>query len=261
MPRDDCVTLALVPIESANPSRPWPVSSSPWIVTQKWHDLLFMHWRVKPDHLRTQIPKGIELDTFDGSAWVGVVPFRMSGIRVRWTPPIPSASTFPELNVRTYVTKNGKPGVWFFSLDAASALAVAAARHWFHLPYFRAQFSVTMDSDGRIEYRSRRTHRDAPSADLRLSYKPAGEIFHAQPDSLEYFLAERYCLYAFNGHRIFCGEIDHQPWPLQSAEAQIQLNTMAAASAIALPNEKPLLHFSRYQDVKIWGLQEVNRES
>lgn len=224
---------------------------------QRWHDLLFMHWRVEPHQVRPLIPTGLELDTLDGSAWVGVVPFRMSDVRFRRVPPFPGTSAFPELNVRTYVTKDGKPGVWFFSLDAASAIAVWAARHWFHLPYFRAQFALTKSEDGRIAYRSRRTHRGAPSADLRVSYKPIGEAFRAQSGSLEYFLTERYCLYSSDGQQIFRGEIDHEPWPLQPAEAQIKLNTMAAASAIALPNEKPLFHFARYQSVRIWGLSQL----
>lgn len=247
-----------MPIAQLNPDRPWPVPPSPWAVFQKWHDLLFMHWRVDPYPIRPLIPAGLELDTFDGSAWMGVVPFRMSGVRFRRTPSFPGTSAFAELNVRTYVTNDGKPGVWFFSLDAASALAVWAARRWFHLPYFRAQFALTKSADCvTIDYRSRRTHRGAPSADLRVLYKPTGEVFHAQPGSIEYFLTERYCLYAFDGQHIFLGEIDHAPWSLQSAEAQIKLNTMAAASAIALPNEKPLLHFSRYQNVRIWGLSQL----
>jgi len=238
-----------------NLNRPWAVPHSPWIMIQKWHDLLFMHWRVEPHEIRHLIPAGLELDTFDGSAWVGVVPFRMSGVRYRWTTPIPSASAFAELNVRTYVTREDKPGVWFFSLDAGSALAVWAARRYFHLPYFRSQFALSKSNGDSIDYRSRRTHGGAPSADLRVSYRPTGTIFHAQPCSIEYFLTERYCLYAFDGHRIFRGEIDHEPWSLQPAEAQIKLNTMAAASAIALPNEKPLIHFSRYQYVRVWGLK------
>ncbi|HKV49421.1 MAG TPA: DUF2071 domain-containing protein [Candidatus Acidoferrales bacterium] len=230
-------------------------------MTQKWHGLLFMHWRVDPNLIRRLIPAGLELDVYDGSAWVGVVPFRMSGVRPRCTPPIPGVSALPELNVRTYVTRDHKPGVWFFSLDAGSALAVAAARRFFYLPYFRAQFSISTASDGTIDYRSRRTHRNAPAAELRMSYKPTGEVFHAQPGTIEYFLTERYCLYAFDGARIFRCEINHAPWPLQPAEAQIKVNTMAAASAILLPNEKPLLHFARYQDVKIWGLQEVKPDA
>jgi hypothetical protein len=161
-----------------------------------------MHWRVQPDQLRCLIPPSLALETHDGSGWLGIVPFRMSGVRIRWFPPLPGACAFPELNVRAYVTANGKPGLWFFSLDAASAIAVAAARRWFQLPYFRTQFSVTASDDGAIDYRSRRTHRGAPAADLRVSYKPAGEVFHARPGTIEYFLTERYCLYAFDGRRI-----------------------------------------------------------
>jgi len=216
-----------------------------------------MHWPVAASQLRDKIPAALEIDTYDGSAWVGVVPFRMTGVRVAGMPPVPGTSAFAELNVRTYVTANGKPGVWFFSLDAASALAVAAARRWFHLPYFRAQFALSSTEAGAIDYRCRRTHRGAPAADLRVSYKPTGEVFHARPGSIEYFLTERYCLYASEGSRIFRGDIDHGPWRLQPAEAQIRINTMAAASAIALPNEKALLHFARYQNVRIWGLREV----
>jgi uncharacterized protein len=240
-----------------NPNRPWPAPSSPWLITQKWHDLLFMHWPVDPDQLRRFIPAALALETYDGSAWVGIVPFRMSGVRMRRMPALPGTSAFPELNVRTYVTARGKSGVWFFSLDAASALAVAAARRSFHLPYFRAQFSVTHKQDIGIDYRSSRTRRGAPAADLRVAYKPTGEIFSAQPGTIEYFLTERYCLYSFNGHRLFRGEVDHTPWPLQPAEARIKVNTMAAASGIVLPNEKPLPHFASFQDVKIWGLKEV----
>ena len=226
-------------------------------MTQKWHDLLFMHWPIDPGRISNLIPTGLELDTYDGCAWVGIVPFHMTGVRMRWTPPIPGASAFPELNVRTYVTAQDRPGVWFFSLDAANPLAVAAARRWFHLPYFRAQFSVAKASDGTIDYRCRRTHRGAPSADLRLQYKAVEDVFHAQPGTIEYFVTERYCLYAHHNRRIFRCEINHQPWPLQPADAQIKLNTMAAANAIALPNAPPLLHFARFQDVRVWPLSEV----
>lgn len=240
-----------------NTHRPWPAPAAPWNMLQKWHDLLFIHWPVPPDGLRSLVPADLEIDTFDGSAWVGVVPFRMSGVRVRRVPPLPGASAFPELNVRTYVTKNGKPGVWFFSLDATSALAVAGARRLFHLPYFRAQISMTHAEDGSIRYRSSRTHRGAPAADLRVFYKPVGDVFQARSGSLECFLTERYCLYAHHAGQTYRSEIDHAPWPLQNAEAQIKLNTMAAASAIALPNGKPLLHFAHFQDVKVWNLAQT----
>jgi uncharacterized protein YqjF (DUF2071 family) len=119
--------------------RPWPLPMGSWVMAQTWHDLLFAHWPVDTQRLRTLIPEPLEIDQFDGQAWLAVVPFRMSGIRLRWTPAVPWLSAFPELNVRTYVKSGGRPGVWFFSLDAGNALALAIARAWFHLPYYRAR--------------------------------------------------------------------------------------------------------------------------
>ena len=224
---------------------------------QKWHDLLFMHWRIPPATLRPMIPASLELDELEGSAWLGVVPFRMTGVRLRGTPGIPGLSAFPELNVRTYVTTDGKPGVWFFSLDAASAIAVAAARAWFHLPYFRSRMSLEIAGD-EVRYQSHRTHGGAPPADLRVNYEPNGRISSASPGSLEYFLTERYCLYAAAGEKLYRGEIHHPPWPLQPARAEIALNTMAEAHGLELPPAPPLLHFARFQDVWIWPLAAVS---
>ena len=221
---------------------------------QVWHDLLFMHWPVAIEQLRPLIPTELEIESCEGSAWVGVVPFRMSGIRAHWMPPIPSTSAFPELNVRTYVRAGGKPGVWFFSLDAANSLAVVGARRFYHLPYFRARMKAKSGSHGEIQYDSHRIHRRAPSADFRGRYRPLGEPFQAKQGSLEYFLVERYCLYAAAGGRIFRGEIDHPPWPLQLAEAEVEVNTMATASGIVLPDSKSLLHFVQRQEVRVWAL-------
>ncbi len=222
---------------------------------QVWHDLLFMHWPVAIDQLRPLIPPELEIESYDGSAWIGVVPFHMSGIRAHWMPPIPGTSAFPELNVRTYVRAGGKPGVWFFSLDAANSLAVAAARRFYHLPYFHARMEARSGPRGEIQYRSRRTHGGALSADFRGRYRALDEnAFQANRGSLEYFFVERYCLYAATGGRIFRGEIDHPPWPLQPAEAETEVNTMASASGITLPLSKPLLHFARRQEVRVWAL-------
>jgi len=223
---------------------------------QKWHDLLFMHWRIPPATLRSLIPASLELDQFEGSAWLGVVPFRMTGVRLRGTPGIPGLSAFPELNVRTYVSEGGKPGVWFFSLDAASAIAVAAARAWFHLPYFRARMSLEVAGD-EIRYQSHRTHRDAPPADLHVNYEPTGRISHAKPGTLEYFLTERYCLYAAAGEKIYRGEIHHPPWLLQPAEAQFMRNSMADAAGLTIPGELPLLYFARQQDMVAWAPHRI----
>ena len=232
--------------------RPWPLLAGPWVMAQSWHDLLFAHWAVDSEKLRALIPDPLEIDSFDGQAWLAVVPFRMSGVRLRGAPAVPWLSAFPELNVRTYVKYRGKPGVWFFSLDAGNALAVAIARAWFHLPYFRARMSCD-GRDGYIYYRSGRTHRRAPSAVLKCRYRPSNEVFYPQPGTLEYFLTERYCLYASGGNgRLICVEIHHPPWPLQLAEAEFTGNSMAEAAGVALPAQMPLLHFAKRQDVVIW---------
>jgi len=221
-------------------------------MAQSWHDLLLAHWPVDAAMLRSHIPAHLEIDTFEGHAWLGIVPFSMTGVRLRWTLPVPGLSAFPELNVRTYVTAQDKPGVWFFSLDAASALAVAAARLSFHLPYFRARMRCSQ-ADGWIQYESQRTHRGAPSAVLEARYRAAGEPFQAPRGSLAHFLIERYCLYSAASGRIYRGEIHHPRWQLQAAEAQLTRNSMAEAARLTLPAEPPLLHFSLRQDMVAWA--------
>lgn len=228
-------------------------------MAQSWHDLLFAHWRVNTAALRKHIPRELEIDTYQGQAWLGVVPFRMSGVRLRGTPSLPWLSAFPELNVRTYVTDGGKPGVWFFSLDAGNRIAVAIARAWFHLPYFRARMSCR-GQNGWVEYRSSRSHRGAPCGVLSGRYRPVGDTFTARPGTLEYFLTERYCLYTTDVRgRVLRGEIHHPPWPLQPAEAELLSNTMPEADGINLPLDKPLLHFAKLQDMIAWPPRRLER--
>jgi uncharacterized protein YqjF (DUF2071 family) len=232
--------------------RRWPLPAGPWVMAQSWHDLLFAHWRIDAALLRPLIPGTLLIDTFDDSAWIAVVPFRMSGVRLRFTPGVPGLSAFPELNVRTYVTAGGKPGVWFFSLDAANAIAVAVARAWFHLPYFRARMRCE-DSDGWISYSSTRTHRGAKVGVLETKYRPVAAAFEPRPGTLEHFLTERYCLYATDSTgKISRGEIHHRPWQLQIAEAEFTRNSMTEAAGLPLTSDKALLHFSRRQDVVVW---------
>jgi len=232
--------------------RPWPMPKGPWIMAQDWHDLMFMHWPVDAAVMRAKIPHGLELDLWQGRAWIGVVPFRMSGVRPRFNPSVPWLSAFPELNVRTYVIRDGKPGVYFFSLDAANPIAVALARAWFHLPYFRAAMRCEA-RDGWIEYASHRTHRNAPSAELKLRYRAIGEPFVARPGTQEHWLTERYCLYACAGERIWIGEIQHAQWPLQQAEAEMESNTMQEAHGFTASADAPLLLFSKLQRVVCWN--------
>jgi uncharacterized protein YqjF (DUF2071 family) len=231
--------------------RPWPLPGGPWVMAQSWHDLLFAHWPVDARVLRQLVPPRLQVDVFEGRAWVAVVPFHMTGVRLRGTPALPWLSAFPELNVRTYVTCDGKPGVWFFSLDAGNPVAVAIARAWFHLPYFRARMSCA-ERGGWIHYQSERTHRGAPAGLLEGRYRPVGEAFSPQRGTLEHFLTERYCLCTANGDgRIIRGEIHHPPWPLQRAEAEFARNSMTASLDIPRTSQ-PLLHFARRQDVLVW---------
>jgi uncharacterized protein YqjF (DUF2071 family) len=237
--------------------RPWPLPDGPWIMTQTCHDLLFAHWPVAVDHLRTLVPPGLELDLFEREAWLGVIPFHMTNVAPRGTPALPWMSAFPELNVRTYVHTGGKPGIYFFSLDAANPVAVTIARTLFRLPYYTASMEVASD-DGGIRYRSRRTAHDGPAAVFGALYRPTGDVFAATPGSLEYFLTERYCLYTvderFTLRRL---EIHHPPWLLRRAEAAIEENTMAAAAGVRVASMPPLLHFAKRQDMVAWPLRHV----
>jgi uncharacterized protein YqjF (DUF2071 family) len=197
--------------------RPWPLPDRPWVQGQTWIDLLFAHWSLPIDALRPAVPAALPIDTFDD---------------------------------RTYTTIGGRPGIYFLSLDAASALAVAAARATYRLPYHRAHMAIERTGQ-EIRYRSRRAD---PAAELIVSYRPDGTVFRAPPGTLEHFLTERYCMYVVDERqRIRRADIHHPPWPLQPAVADIDSNTMAAPHGIELRGE-PLLHFTARQDVVIWPL-------
>jgi uncharacterized protein len=231
--------------------RPWPMPPGSWVMAQTWEDLLFAHWPVPASALRPLVPEPLPIDTFEGSAWLAVTPFEITGLRLRGTPPAPWVSRFPELNVRTYTSFGGKPGIWFFSLDAARAAAVAAARRLYRLPYHHADMTIARP-DGRVVYRSLRI--TGPPAMLEAEYGPTGAARPPAAGTLEHWLTERYCLYTLDGRRrVMRAEIHHPPWPLQPATAAVAANTMAPAG-VELPAQEPLLHFSRRQDVVIWPL-------
>jgi hypothetical protein len=220
---------------------------------QTWEGLLFAHWPVRVASVRALVPRGLEVDMFDGSAWLAITPFRIDALRLRGLPPAPVVSRFLELNVRTYVTRDGKPGIWFFSLDAASRLAVEAARRAYRLPYYQARMRAERHGDW-IHYQSTRIGSPARPYVFSGRYRPRETPAAATPGSLEHFLAERYCLYAAHDGRIHRAEIHHPPWPVQPAEGELELNTMAP-DGLMLPNEPPVLHFAAAQDVVIWPLE------
>jgi len=249
--------------------RPWPLPRGPWIQRQTWNNLLFAHWPVSPEYLRTFVPPELELDVRDGQCWIGVTPFYIDALRFRAMPSVPGLSAFPELNVRTYVTFGGKPGVYFFSLDATSIMAIMGARTVWGLPYFYSRMLATVAGDG-VRYYCERVDIDRgnpsfhgnikpdPAAirghgEFRARYWPTGSVFRAKPGSLEHFLTERYCLYTVDRGRVYRGEIHHVAWPLQRAEAEIERNTMAQADAIVLPDVAPHLLFASKITVLIWA--------
>jgi uncharacterized protein YqjF (DUF2071 family) len=236
-----------------------PPPIGPHVMSQRWCDLLFAHWRIEPATMRRALPEMFEPDLYDGFAWLGVVPFRMEAVRLRGLPAVPGLSAFPELNVRTYVRRGGRSGVYFFSLDAASALAVAVARTWFGLPYYRAQMSCVAGTepvaaeDRSVVYSSVRRHRGAPPAEFRAEYRPVGPVFSARRGTLEHFLVERYRLWLERGGRAIVGEIHHAPWPLRAAEAQIATNTVAAPHGFALAAKPDHLAFARRIETREWS--------
>jgi uncharacterized protein len=237
--------------------RPWPRPRRPWFMAQTWKHLLFAHWPVPLEQLRPAVPTEIPIDTYEDQAWLGITPFEVIALRLHWTVPVPVLSAFPELNVRTYVTVEGKPGIYFFSLDAASRLAVAAARHMYRLPYFPARMSLDHRGDS-ILYESRRTQDDAPAAEFAARYRPIGDPFNSHPGSLEHWLTERYCLYTLDEQRrVLRGEIQHPPWSLQVAEATMTRNTMGRELALRLEGP-PLVHYAERQDVVFWRLDSIS---
>ena len=232
--------------------RPWPLPDAPWVMRQTWNTLLFAHWPVPAGALANHVPAALPLDTFDGSAWVAVTPFVLTGLHARAMPAFPPVSVFPEINVRTYVRREGKGGVFFFSLDAGSTLAVWGARAMYGLPYHRADFEVARDG-ARVRYVCRRRALGAVVARFEAEYEPSGPAEPAPTGSLAAWLTERYCLYTVSSRGVIHrAEIHHAPWPLQPATADIRVNTMAAASDLRLPDRAPLLHFAQRLDVHVW---------
>jgi uncharacterized protein YqjF (DUF2071 family) len=231
------------------------------IMRQDWHQLLFLHWDIDPGRLRPLIPPGLDLDLHEGRAYVGLVPFTMSGIRPVGMPPLPWLSRFHETNVRTYVHCGGRdPGVWFFSLDAANPVAVAAARLWFHLPYHRAAMSLVQESPGpgtpggRVSYASVRRWRGPVRAACSVACVPRGSAAPAAPGTLEAFLVERYFLYTSWRGRLYRGQVHHRPYPLQAAEVTSLDESLLAAAGIERPASPPLAHFAEGVRVEVFPL-------
>ena len=229
--------------------RPWPLPDRSWLLAQTCEQLLFAHWRMPVERLRRHLPDRLDLDTFEGDAWLGVTPFRVANLRLRGLPPLPGVSSFLQLNCRTYVSHGGRPGIWLFSLDASSRLAVESARWLYGLPFFLARMH------GLPHFRCTRLEVERPHV-WESTYEPAGEAVPAEAGTLAHFLTERYCLYTVDGagalHR---ADIHHLPWPLQPARAAIALNTVPPDGLET--DGDALCHYAELQDVLIWEPEQV----
>jgi len=229
----------------------------PWAGRMGWRDLAFLHWPVPPDVVRPLVPASLEIDVFDKQAWIGVVPFRMEGVKMRGAPPVPTAHVFPEINVRTYVRAAGRAGVWFFSLDATSRLAVRGARFLYNLPYFDAEITLKPEA-GAIHYESTRVHRGAPGATFVARYHPVGDIYEPEPGTLDHFLVERYCMFMVDPRSgLGLLDVDHEPWPLQRGAVELSVNTMVDPTGISLPPVAPVVHVAGALDVRAWTRTQV----
>jgi uncharacterized protein YqjF (DUF2071 family) len=232
-------------------------------MTQRWNDLLFAHWPLPPAEIDPLLPPTLEVDTFDGSGWIGVVPFSMDRIRMRGLPRIPGANRFPELNLRTYVRdrRTNLSGVYFFSLDAANPVAVSIARVFFRLPYYWAHMQSRHEGQNGarcIRYSSER-HLTHPQVRFRARYRslgPSTALVQSSPGTIEYFLTERYRLYTADRRgRLYQGDIHHVPWPLERAEAEIECNDLPQAHGLRLPDTEPLLFYARELVVYVWSIE------
>jgi uncharacterized protein YqjF (DUF2071 family) len=245
-------------IDRITPTR---LPSGRLVMYHRWADLLFLHWPVPVDVLRPLFPAGLEIDTFEGIAYIGLVPFTMTGLRPWWSPPVPGLSSFHEVNVRTYVHNKGRdPGVWFFSLDAAQSIAVQIARTFWNLPYYRARMTLEHEPDGSIVYHSERLWPGPLPGVCKAKYRPEGPPTAARPGTLEHFLIERYVLYANSPSGLRLGRVHHSPYPIQSARLDRLEEDLIAANGIERPNSEPIIHYASEVQVRVFGLERVSRE-
>jgi uncharacterized protein YqjF (DUF2071 family) len=224
----------------------WPV------IRQEWRHLLFVHWVVDAGAVQRLLPPGLDVDTFDGQAYVGLVPFTVRGTRPPLLPPLPVVSRFHEVNLRTYVHRGGRePGVWFFSLDATSRATVIGARAWFRLPYHFARIRMELEPGVQVGFECSRPGPKPAGCSLR--YRPAGPVRMAEPGSLEYFLAERYILYASDGDGLRQGRVAHEPYPLQPGEVDGMQETLSAAASVPATRGDRLVHYASGVSVRIYA--------
>lgn len=236
--------------------RSWPLPSGKWIMRQSWRNLLFIHWPIPPEIIRPYIPSSLQIDLFNSTAWIGGVVFDMFGIYPRGLSSVSLTSKFSEVNVRTYVQHDGKPGVYFLSLDVGDWASLTIAKRWYRLPYHPADISIQKRGQT-FYYESIRKGKNS-SLVSKGTYTPVSDIFFPKEGTLDHWLTERYCLYSTN-HRdnIYCGEIHHRPWPLQKVETELSRHTLFKPFHIDVSDVQPIYHFSEGLDTLFWNIRKL----
>lgn len=238
--------------------RPIPLPQTPWIMAQSWQNVLFISWPMPVERLRPLVPSKMEIDTYNGQAWLSLLPMRMVDLHLRDLPPLPEASTFPEINLRTYVRVNHQPGIFFFSIDAAAHLGAWVAQHLFHLPYLYAEMSLSQQSDGFYLESHRAASTKVSAADFVATYQPVGDPSPSEPGSLEQFLVERYTLFSQDPLGVlYRGDIHHPLWKLQPVKVNIETNTIPQAARLELPDTAPLYHYSPGTQSILWPVLPI----
>jgi hypothetical protein len=248
--------------------RPWLPPDAQWLLSQSWDDLLFAHFAMDPRTVRRLVPDSLTLDLYDGAAWLTISPCRTSHLRPSGVPPLPGFSFFSQLTLRTYVTMQGKPGLFYLSVDVANLSAVWFARMFFRMQYWHAAIQIsgaTMQArnpgdDRRIHFRSSRLHGPAAvdgPAKFDVIYSPEGDPRRVERDSLDEFLTERYCAYSWSRRKYYRTELHHQPWLLQRTGVEIRANSIADPFGLTLPPRPDVCHFSRSLKMLVWAPEAI----
>ncbi|MFA4133034.1 MULTISPECIES: YqjF family protein [unclassified Brevibacillus] len=235
-----------------------PAQYNGWTMTQTWEHLLFLHWAISPASIKALIPAGLELDTYDGKAWISIIPFLLSGVRLRRMPSVPFTTTFPEINVRTYVKAKGKTGVYFLSLDTSNPLVIKIAKFWYRLPYYRAQMAFHRQAD-RIDFTSRRLSGLSQTPSFKGSYQPLSDKFFAKEGTLVHWLTERYTLFCRcdRTKQLMFADVVHEPWQLQETAFHIRENVMTENLSISLTDTPHLALYARGVQSLIWPIRSL----
>ncbi|MBS4176485.1 YqjF family protein [Lederbergia citrea] len=236
--------------------RPFPLPSNPWLFTQTWDKLLFCHWSLPAELLRAHVPNDVDLDLFNGEAWIAIIPFKVNHMRVHGIPEIPYLNSYLELNLRTYVKYKGTPGIYFFTLDANKWSAVIGAKIGAQLPYRHSLMKMNI-KENKVYFQSKRKHPGSSKESFYINYQSDSNLYLPEVESLEYWLFERYCFFTTRGKHLYRGDIHHDRWRVSKAKATIQANSLVPFLPQKYFERQPLLHLSASKQVFAWPIKKI----